>query len=85
MTSQPRTLHGVDRADAKYLVKVGEVLAKVCADFEAGKVDGVYIITREFTEDGKPTLNYYRAAMMDMDVSWGAVQTLLSQHLERLP
>jgi hypothetical protein len=83
MEATPK-LRSTTRADAKYLAKVSEVLAQVCAAFEAGKVDGVYIVTREWTEENRPTLNYYRAAMMDMDVSWAAVQTLLSQHLERM-
>lgn len=73
----------VAKFDAGYQAKISDVLAEVCAVFEAGNIDGVYIVTRERI-DGKMTLNYRRASMMDMDVSWAAVQTLLVQHLERI-
>jgi len=74
---------GVTRVDAKYQVKVSDVLAKVFDKFESGKIDGIYIVTREILADGRPTISYYRAAMTDMDVSWAAVTMLLEQHVER--
>ena len=77
-----KSVRGLERVDAKYQVKIGNVLAEVCSAFEAGKIDGIYIITCEL-EGGKPTLNYRRAAIRDMDVSWAAVATLLAQHLEK--
>ena len=84
-TPEPRKIRGLARYDGVYQQKVADVLAKLCEDWEAGKIDGIYVVVRELNDEGKWTIGYRRAAMMDSDVSWAAVSMLFAEHLERVP
>ena len=70
--------------DVKFQKRIREVLDDLERLYAAGLLDGLYVMTMERSgkRGEKPLLTHRRAAIADGEVSFGAINALLAQHLE---